>query len=87
MMTATEGLVTPPAEAASPCWEGYARRWKTLVDTLKAHLDHTRPAEPRRNRALISDALLLLTRGDIPVRPRSDHNPLNRKEYLRSLRR
>jgi ribosomal protection tetracycline resistance protein len=23
-----------------------------------------------------------LVRGDIPVRPRSDHNPLNRKEYL-----
>jgi ribosomal protection tetracycline resistance protein len=21
-------------------------------------------------------------RGDIPTRPRSDHNPLNRKEYL-----
>ncbi len=67
MRTATEGLVTPPTEAASPCWEGHARRWKTLVDALKAHLDRTRPAEPRRNRALISDALLLLTRGDIPV--------------------
>ncbi len=23
-----------------------------------------------------------LVRGEIPVRPRSDHNPLNRKEYL-----
>jgi ribosomal protection tetracycline resistance protein len=23
-----------------------------------------------------------LVRGEIPARPRSDHNPLNRKEYL-----
>lgn len=26
-------------------------------------------------------------RGRIPVRPRTDHNPLNRKEYLRNVRR
>src|SRR5207248_1009264 len=26
-------------------------------------------------------------RGDIPIRPRTDHNPLNRKEYLLHLTR
>jgi hypothetical protein len=36
---------------------------------------HTRPGEPRRNRALISDALLLLTRGDIPLDPTAPPTP------------
>jgi hypothetical protein len=75
MTTATEGLVTPPAQAASAGWEGHARRWQALVEALRAHLDHSRPGEPRRNRALISDALLLLTRGDIPVDPAAPPTP------------
>ena len=75
MTTATEGLITPPAEAASPGWEGHARRWMPLVDALKAHLDHTRPGEPRRNRALISDALMLLARGDITEDPTAPPTP------------
>jgi hypothetical protein len=75
MRTATEGIVTPSGEAAFPGWESQARRWKTLVEALRAHLDHTRPEEPRRNRALISDALLLLSRGDIPVDPTTPPTP------------
>ena len=71
MRAATQGVATPCStmEGLIPGWESQARRWRHLVGALKTYLAATRPGEPRRNNAIVSDALMLLSRGDIPMDP------------------
>jgi len=69
MKAANEAVVSPSAEMKqpSPNGEKHARLKRQLVGALEAHLADTRPGEPRRNERIVSDAQLLLHRGDIPV--------------------